>query len=207
MLYGISQLRAAATWLTAVVLGSIAFWSVAQDPPSQPENKEPVQAAVESAYKAYLRAWKDKDYPSLNRLLSDDYRAVNFEGIVSTKANEIATAKDDRDYVTLTGDIMSVNVFSDSAIASGLIEAGWKNEQGQMQHITLRFLAMMHKQKGEWKLVATQSTRFNRPNSQQSSGRREVVRPQLDPAPHECRFGSGGSAIREAAVARGVTGF
>jgi len=29
-----------------------------------------------------LRAWKDKDYGALDRLLSDDYRAVNFHGIV-----------------------------------------------------------------------------------------------------------------------------
>ncbi len=103
---------------------------------------------------------------SLNRLLSDDYRAVNFKGIVSTKANEIATAKEDRDYETLNGEVMSVNVFVDSAIASGLIEASWKDEHGKMQQITLRFLAMPQKQKREWKLVATQSTRFNRPNPQ-----------------------------------------
>ncbi len=58
------------------------------------------------------------------------------------------------------------NLFADCAIASGLIEARWKDEQGKMQQITFRFLAMLQKQKGEWKLVATQSTRFDRPNSQ-----------------------------------------
>ena len=162
MFYGISKLGAVATFVTAVVLGSCACRSVAQDASSRPGRQEPVQAAVESAYKAYLRAWKEKDCASLHRLLSDDYQAVNFKGIVSTKANEIATAKDDRDYDTLTGDIKSVNVFTDSAIASGLIEASWKDEQGKMQKITLRFPAMLHKQKGEWKLVATQSTRFNK---------------------------------------------
>jgi hypothetical protein len=71
-----------------------------------------------------------------------------------------------RDYETLNGEVMSVNVFADSAIASGLIEASWKDEHGKMRQITLRFLALLQKQKGEWKLVATQSTRFNRPNPQ-----------------------------------------
>ena len=52
---------------------------------------------MEAAYKAYLRAWKDKGYAALDRLLSDDYKAVNFRGIVSTKANQIATAKEDHD--------------------------------------------------------------------------------------------------------------
>ena len=55
------------------------------------------RSVVEAAYKAHLRAWKDKDYAALDRLLSDDYKAVNFRGIVSTKANQIATAKEDHD--------------------------------------------------------------------------------------------------------------
>lgn len=165
MCYGISKLGVVATLVTGLVLAS-AFRSVAQDASSRPGRQEPVQAAVESAYKAYLLAWKEKDYASLNRLLSDDYQAVNFKGIVSNKANEIATAKNDRDYETLNGDVMSVNVFADTAVASGLIEARWKDEQGKMQQVSLRFLAMLQKQNGEWKLVATQSTRFNRPDSQ-----------------------------------------
>lgn len=163
---GISKLRAVAGFVTVVALGSSAFQSVARDASSRPGDQKTVQAAVESAYKTYLRAWKEKDCASLNRLLSDDYQAVNFKGIVSTKANEIATAKEDREYETLNGNVMSVNVFTDSAVASGLIEARWKDEQGKMQQINLRFLAMLQKQNGEWRLVATQSTRFNRPDSQ-----------------------------------------
>jgi ketosteroid isomerase-like protein len=131
-----------------------------------PDGRSPFRRLLNLHNKSYRRAWKEKDYVSLNRLLSDDYRAVNFKGIVSTKANEIATAKEDRDYETLNGDVMSVNLFADCAIASGLIEARRKDEQGTMQHVTLRFLEMLQRQKGEWKLVATQSTRFDRPNSQ-----------------------------------------
>lgn len=58
---------------------------------------------------------------------------------------------------------MSVTVFGDSAVASGLIEASRKDEQGKMQQISLRFLAVLQKQKSEWKLVAMQSARFNKP--------------------------------------------
>jgi ketosteroid isomerase-like protein len=90
-------------------------------------------------------------------------RPSTFEGIVSTKANEIATAKEDRDYLAMNGEVMSVSVFGDSAVASGLTDASWKDEQGKMRQLTVRFLAMLQKQKGEWKLVATQSTKFNRP--------------------------------------------
>jgi hypothetical protein len=49
---------------------------------------------------------KDGNYAALDRLLSDDYKAVNFHGIVSTKANEIATAKEDRGYADMKGNVM-----------------------------------------------------------------------------------------------------
>lgn len=123
------------------------------------------QSAVATAYEAYLHAWKDKDYAALDRLLSNDYKAVNFRGIVSTKANEIATAKEDRDYADMKGEVMSVTMLGNSAVASGVIHASWKDEQGKLQQMTFRFLAMLQKQKGEWRLVATQSTRLNKPGS------------------------------------------
>jgi ketosteroid isomerase-like protein len=155
--------RRLATLLTAVVLAGTFLDSAALTAAIPPQAEVPANAAVETAYKAYLRAWKDKDYAALDRLLSDDYKAVNFRGIVSTKANEIATAKEDRDYADMSGNVMSVSVFADSAVVSGLIEAAWKDEQGKTQQMTVRFLAMLQKQKGEWKLVATQSTKFNKP--------------------------------------------
>ena len=152
---------------TAFAVGSSIFCSAAYlgPPPMQSEASVKEQSAVEAAYEAYLHAWKDKDYAALDRLLSDDYKAVNFRGIVSTKAHEIATAKEDRDYAEMKGDVVAVTVFGDSAVASGLIHASWNDEQGKMQQMTFRFLAMFQKQKGEWKLVATQSTRFNKPGN------------------------------------------
>jgi ketosteroid isomerase-like protein len=162
--YALGRLR---ILMTVVVLESTALLSAPQRPSSPPQSNASTreQSAVEAAYKAYLRAWKDKDYAALDRLLSDEYKAVNFRGIVSTKANEIATAKEDRDYVDMSGDVMSVTLFGDSAVASGLIDARWKDDQGETQQTTVRFLAILRKQKGEWKLIATQSTKFNRPGT------------------------------------------
>ena len=66
----------------------------------------------------------------------------------------------------MKGDARSVTLFGDSAVASGLIDASWKDEHGQVQQMTVRFLAVLWKQKDEWKLVATQSTRFNKPSNE-----------------------------------------
>jgi ketosteroid isomerase-like protein len=152
---------------TAAAVGSSILSSAAyiNSSPTQSTASVTEQSAVATAYKAYLHAWKDKDYAALDRLLSNDYKAVNFRGIVSTKANEIATAKEDRDYADMKGDVMSVTMFGNSAVASGVINASWKGEQGKLQQMTFRFLAMLQKQKGEWRLVATQSTRLNKPSS------------------------------------------
>jgi len=152
---------------TAAAVGGSILCSAAyiDSAPMQSEALAREQSAVAGAYNAYLHAWKDKDYAALGRLLSNDYKAVNFRGIVSTKANEIATVREDRDYADMKGDVMSVTLIGGSAVASGLIDASWKDEQGKTQQITVRFLAVLSKQNGKWKLVATQSTRFNRPSN------------------------------------------
>jgi len=107
-----------ATLATALAVGSCVFYPPAciHSPAMQSQTSVREQGVVEAAYKAYLRAWKDKDYAALDRLLSDDYKAVNFRGIVSTKANEIATAKEDHDYTDMKGDVISVTLFGDSAV-------------------------------------------------------------------------------------------
>ena len=151
----------------SIVIAAL-LWVTCVFSPSTPQASAQAQTAEESTvscvYRAYLRAWKERDYVALDRLLSDNYAAVNFKGIVSTKSNEIATAKEDRDYTAMDGDVMSVTVFGNSAIASGLINASWKDEPGKLQQITLSFLAMLQKQGGEWRIMATQSTRLKKPN-------------------------------------------
>lgn len=97
----------------------------------------------------------------MDHLLSDDDQAVNFQGIVSTKANEIATTKEDRVHNILSADLISVVLFGDSAIGSGLIEAGWKDERENPHTSPFRFLAVLERHRADWKPVATQSTRFN----------------------------------------------
>lgn len=149
--------------LVLLFVASSSFCVVAQIGSSQSETEQSAKGAMKRTYEEYLQAWKDKDLNALNHLLSDDYLAINFQGIISTKANEIATAKEDRTYHALSGDVLSVALVRDCAITSGLIEASWKDEHENSQTSTFRFLAVLRKQKGEWKLVATQSTKFNKP--------------------------------------------
>lgn len=154
--------RTLSSFLALFLLGS-GLLSATQVRSGRNQAGQSESTAVKAAYEAYLAAWKAKDYAALNRLLSDDYQAVDFQGIVSTKAHEIATAGEDRTYETLNAEVMSVAVFGNSAVTSGLIKASWKDDRRTIQRLTLRFLAMLQKQNGNWKLVATESTKFNNP--------------------------------------------
>lgn len=112
--------------LRLLFLVGTSFCVAAQIGSPQSQTDQSAKGAVKATYKAYLRAWKDKDYTALNNLLSDDYQAVNFQGIVSEKANEIATAREDRTYDTLSGDFMSVVLF-------GRLCGYFRSNRGQLE--------------------------------------------------------------------------
>lgn len=52
-----------------------------------------------------------RDFEALDKLISPDYMAVNFEGKVSSKENEIATAKSDLDWQSMTVDEIHTRIW------------------------------------------------------------------------------------------------
>jgi pimeloyl-ACP methyl ester carboxylesterase len=57
---------------------------------------------VSRSYQAYVQAWKSKDIAALEKLISNDYMAMNYENRLSTKELELATAKDDLAWNAMT---------------------------------------------------------------------------------------------------------
>ena len=112
------------------------------------------------AYRAYVKAWRLKDITGLENVISDDYMAVNFEGKVSDKENEIATARADPDWIAMTVDEIHTRTFGNTAVASGFISAQGKGKDGNIFSARVRFLATLVKRDRIWQLVATQSTSF-----------------------------------------------
>jgi len=115
------------------------------------------EESVKDAYRAYVAAWKTKDLAALEKLISPDYMAVNFEGKLSDKANELATAKSDNEWDAMSVDEIHTRDWGDSATASGFISAQGRRPDGTSFNARVRFLAMLVKQDGRWLLVATQS--------------------------------------------------
>ena len=107
-----------------------------------------------------MTAWKLKDIAALRNVISDDYMAINFEGKMSEKENEIATAKADPEWISMTVDEIHIRKFGNTAIASGFISAQGKRKDGNISSAKVRFLAALVKRDRIWQLVATQLTSF-----------------------------------------------
>lgn len=119
--------------------------------------KEQDDEAVQEAYKAYIQAWQTKDIAALQRIIADDYMAVNFENKVSSKEIEIATAKSDPVWNQMMVDEIHTHVVGSTAVASGLISAQGQRADGSVFNAKARFLAVLVKRDGRWELLATES--------------------------------------------------
>ena len=133
---------------------AVVCWCVPRRAFSPTDNDQ----AVKQAYEAYVQAWKTKDITALQKLISDEYMAMNFESKLSDKDNEITTAKGDAEWISMSVDEIHTRTFGGTAIATGLLSAQGKRTDGTTFSARVRFLAALVKHDGVWQLVATQST-------------------------------------------------
>ena len=146
------------TFITIVCVLALGF--LAPRPSASFGEMDKDHNEVQQAYRVYVTAWKLKDIAALENVISDDYMAVNFEGKVSDKRNEIATAKADPEWISMVVDEIHTREFGNTAIASGFISAQGKRKDGNIFRAKVRFLAALVKRDRIWQLVATQSTSF-----------------------------------------------
>jgi len=143
------------TFITALVaMIALVWWFMPSLVCGQTDNGQ----AVKQAYEAYVHAWKLKDIAALQQLISDEYMTINFESKLSDKENEIATAKTDVEWISMSVDEIHTRVFENTGIASGILSAEGKRADGTTFSAKVRFLAALVKHDGVWQLVATQST-------------------------------------------------
>ena len=103
---------------------------------------------------------KFKDVTALEKIISDDYMAVNFQGKVSDKKNEIATAEADAEWISMRVDEIHSHIFENTATVSGFISARGITKDGNIFSAKVRFLGVLVKRAKKWRLVATQSSSF-----------------------------------------------
>ena len=152
-------MRRKIAFTTALAATALVCWFMPKPVFGQADNGQ----AVKQAYEAYVQAWKLKDIAALQKLISDEYMAVNFESKLSDKENEIATAKKDAEWISMSVDEIHTRVFGNTGIASGILSAQGKRPDGATFSARVRFLAVLVKHDGVWQLVGTQSTPIKQP--------------------------------------------
>ena len=105
-----------------------------------------------------MQAWKTKDIPALQKLISDEYMAMNFEDKLGDKEKELTTANGDAELISLSVDDIQTRVFGNTATAANLLSAQGNRRDGTTFSARVRFLAAFVKHDGVWQLVITQPT-------------------------------------------------
>ena len=120
-----------------------------------------VEQAVRQLDRDLLDAMMRNDTALLEKVATDDYTITNPLGMVITKAQAIAGAKNFK-FESLTPDDVQVRVYGDAAVVTGraTVKGQLKTPAATMQDISgqYRYTRVYVKQEGQWRLVAHQMT-------------------------------------------------
>jgi ketosteroid isomerase-like protein len=146
---------AIAVCVVVLVLG-VTAWTQA---PAQPKS-----GSVEQELIKLENGWNDAmvkhDWAFLDQILADDYTGTSSDGIVSTKAQEIATLKSGDSVVKYAvADAFKVRIYGDVAVVTFLYtskgESKGKDTSGQF-----RITDTWVKHAGRWQCVADHTSKI-----------------------------------------------
>jgi ketosteroid isomerase-like protein len=138
----------------AVLVFAVAVWAQI---PAQTETGSVEQELIKLE-KELADAWVKRDVAFFDRVIADDFTWTAPYGIVSTKAQSLATLKSGEDVVnSWVVDEMKVRVYGDAAVATGrsTIKETYKGEDVSGQY---RWTDTWVKRAGRWQCVAGHSS-------------------------------------------------
>jgi ketosteroid isomerase-like protein len=145
------------------VLPAIALLSFGQ---AKPEASSVPAAPVEQTLMQLERDWTQaslkKDIDALNRIMADDWVAIDFQGKTVTKAQTLANLKAGLPATQAAGlGEMKVRVFGDTAVVTG---SDTEKSSSKGKDVVEKYLwtDVFVKRNGRWQAVASQSTRVAR---------------------------------------------
>jgi ketosteroid isomerase-like protein len=122
----------------------------------------PAEQEVRGMEQQWRQAWLAVDFAALDRILADDFMAVPYVGIVSTKAEVMADLRRGVfQHSRMDHSEMSVRVYGATAVVIGrTINEGHRGDRdlgGQF-----RYTRVYVKRNGQWQVVSAQYTRIVR---------------------------------------------
>ena len=137
----------------AVIAGFIAFSSLAV--------AESVEHRLKNLENDWAQAEVRKDFAALDRFMADEYIFTDPDGVVFTKAQNLASFKSEQNAVTseLLSEV-AVQDFGNAAVVTGLTKETVKGRPGSD---TYRFTDTWVKRSGSWQCVAGHASRVTKP--------------------------------------------
>jgi ketosteroid isomerase-like protein len=119
---------------------------------------ESVIEEVIATERAWVRAHRDLDIETLDRILSEDYKKIGADGSVIGKTETLASyASMKRRWDFADSDEYQINVYGDVAVLVGRWIARGENDEEAFDY-SARFMSVYVLTDDGWKLVAEQST-------------------------------------------------
>jgi ketosteroid isomerase-like protein len=110
----------------------------------------------------WLDAYQKHDAAALERIEADDFTLTEADGKVTTKAEDVASirnAKPPQPDDSFDVEDVRVRLYGDTAILMGRVILKYRNK-GQMVAERYRYTDTYLKQRGRWRVVASQLTRI-----------------------------------------------
>ncbi len=114
---------------------------------------------MESIERLRFEAMVKKDFAYLDKVLSEDLIYTHSNGLTETKGEHIGNIQSGKlVYKSIQPEDITILIYKKSAVINGHIKVSVLLE-GRDIDIRLRYLNMYVKRKGQWQLVAWQSSR------------------------------------------------
>lgn len=117
------------------------------------------ERAVTNANEAYDKAIVNGDGTEYDRIVSDDFRLTNHQGVVTTKADELNKIRN-RTIKFLHGKSSDVEVklYGTAAVVTGRFDARFVDANKKEHSFSERYTAFFIKRRGSWQMVAEHSS-------------------------------------------------
>lgn len=130
---------------------------------SQPKKSTAdVEQALKDVERQRAEAFKNRDKPTLSRLLDEQFIFTDDAGQVLNKAQYIDVAMRGINVESYNLDELTVRVFGDTGVVAGLW-AGKMTKESKDASATFRFTDTFVKRLARWRVVASQETRIAAP--------------------------------------------
>ena len=116
--------------------------------------------AVKETEMAWAKAIVVKDYPALEKILSDDINYAHSDGHKDTKASYLDSLKSGKQkYLKAEPEDVTVKIYGNTAVLTEKLKL-ISETNGNRSEPTLSILHVYVKRGGQWQLVAHQSARI-----------------------------------------------